>query len=192
MKLSRRDFARLGGLTVGVSLTGCLGASKSDEGPTIADHSSAPLAVRSTRPAWEDEETIGWATLLDSATRTSEVLDSMGVDEPTADASELLETADFDTERVLVVESAGPSACHRRLEFGEPSVESDESTPIMSANTAVRSTGDEDEACATVLAFPSALLSVRFDGDPIDTAEVLLEDGWDETALLAASVEDPL
>ncbi|MDR5657011.1 hypothetical protein RH831_07425 [Halodesulfurarchaeum sp. HSR-GB] len=184
MEYTRRST--LGALGSGLTLTlaGCLSAPGS--GSTITETETVPLAVRSTRPAWHDEGVVGHAVLIGSDEDQAVALEAFDLPGERVDAIESsLEGLDHQTERLLLVESVGPSACYRTVEF--ENVRLIDGT--LRATARVVKSGDK-EACATVITYPSALLRVTVDGTPPTDAEITIHDGWGDQETDSVSAGD--
>lgn len=204
MELHRRTALRLAGLGVGTALAGCLDLGDGTRGtgtPTktpvdddaeIVDHGSTPFALRSSVPEWyhlEDDEPVGHANVVDSGSRKDELLDLYDLPaERRADVDAFLDDVDYETDRLVLVESVGPSGCHDELAIENVRLEDGR----LRADATVVDTGEEATDCTAALVFPSALLRVSFDGDPVDEVGVDVTDGSEETATVTASPGDPL
>lgn len=184
------------GAGLGGTLAGCLsdgpGGTDTDRngatdipsgtGPPTADGGIAyevyPFSTRLGRPAWRGEDDrSGYVELYATAAAARGALD---VDELASDSRDELESVlaetDFDRERLLYVTSVGPSTCYDRIEVTEMSVDG---ASLVGAASAV-DTSDPEEACGDAITFPSSLVRVAFDGDPLDHARISVTDGWGE------------
>jgi len=190
MPSDRRGLLRLAGTAVAVAVAGCPSTDEADDTPDeIENADTVPLAAHTSRPPWDDDGAIGQAVLVDSDERERAALDRYDLSESRRErVREFLSGVDYDRERLLVVESAGPNACHDRLELGSFRHDSGQ----LRADATVSDTRDGDVACATVVIFPSALARITFVDDPPDAATVEVTDGWDETATVHASTDDPI
>lgn len=206
MDLDRRTALRLAGLGAATTLAGCFGDGSGGDGTptesptdtpgsagtTIETHESLGLAVQSSAPEWYrdgDDEPVGHAVVVDAEDRERAVLD--GFDRPEErdpEVEDLLQGVDYSTDRLVVLESVGPDTCHGTLEVDDVRIEGG----TLRADATVVDTAAADEGCGDAITFPSSLLAVTFDGDPLDEATVSFTDGWDETGAVTASVDDPL
>ncbi|AOW80399.1 hypothetical protein HTSR_1221 [Halodesulfurarchaeum formicicum] len=142
--------------------------------------------MRGTRPAWHDEGVVGHAVLVASDEDQAAALEAFDLPgERVAAIESSLEGPDYQTERVLLVESVGPSACYRTVEF--ENVQLIDGT--LQATARVVESGDED-ACATVITYPSALLRVTVDGTPPENAEITVRNGWGDQETDSVSAGD--
>lgn len=215
MKISRRRAITLAGVTVPtLGLAGCFGSgdgtpgtgqgspTPTDSGPngnadSIEAIETVPFALSTdTRPAWRDEEPgTGRAILIDGEERAHAALASVdrdGIDEA---VRALLQDVDYGDERLVLIESIGPDACHSGVEVGNVRVEGDEQGTDgeqLRADATVIDESDDDEACAAVVVAPATLLRVSFADEPRDRIAVAVTDGWGETGTVTASVDDPL
>lgn len=190
MSTQRRTVLRLAGLGVAGALAGCLGLSepgrKNPEGG-IAAAETHPFSIHSNRPSWDGDSEIGHVALVDSEEREEAVLGSYDLPEERAETLEEF-TADLDygEERLLLVESVGPNACHDRLEVTNIRLADGE----LRADAEVLDTSDSDVGCAAVISYPSTLARVTFEGVPPDSVAIDLTDGWGETATISATGPD--
>lgn len=210
MNFDRRTALRLAGLGAGTALAGCLGLGddNSDEEtpaespnpgePTpsvdIDGHDTMPLALRNASPLWYrddggDEDPVGHAVISDTRERTWDAIGRYDLPEQRADDVEsFLREVDYETDRVVLVESVGPDSCHNRLEIGGVGLEDGR----LQAEATVREDSDGQVGCTDALVYPSTLLSITFEGPPADELSLEVTDGADETATVTASVDDPL
>lgn len=196
MNIDRRTALRLAGVGVVGSLAGCIGENGTDNGNNgngqtggIAGYETHPLTVRASLGPDFPEEGTGRVILVDSEERQRAALQPYDPSEDRTDEiGEFIGGIDYGTDRLVVIESVGPNACHDRVEID--GVESSEGR--LRADAAVVDTSDEATACAEVVTYPSALLKVTFEGDPADEAAIEITDGWGETATVNASVDDSL
>ncbi|MGM0371383.1 MAG: hypothetical protein ACQEQJ_02625 [Halobacteriota archaeon] len=173
MEYTRRSTLGALGGGLALSLAGCLSAPGS--GSTITETETIPLAVRSNRPTWHEEGVVGHAVLIASDEDQATALEAFDLPSERLNSIEsALEGLDYETERVLLVESVGPSACYRTVEF-----ENGRLTGGTLQTTARAVEAADEDACATVITYPSALLRVTVDGTPPATAEITIRDGWD-------------
>lgn len=177
---TRRTTLHLLGSGAVVALAGC--TTPGSDG-TVTDTATTPLAIRSGRPRWhEGDDAVGFAALLDGEDRAATARDQFALPEERADAVDtFLAETDFETERVLLVETIGPNACYSEVAFGDVTLDGDNFTTTATA------TARDADACATVITYPSALLRITVDGGPVDEAEVEIHDGWGDSAVIAAS-----
>lgn len=188
MRPDRRDVIRLTGTGVALALAGCLSGETDPNGsdPSI-DSETTPFDTRTDRPAWDEAGDHGRVVVIDDEDRERAVLGQYDPSQSRQEAiREFLSEVDYDRERLVLVESAGPDACHDRLEFG--SIEARDGR-IRAAASVIDSSGDAT-ACATVVTFPAALARVAFEGEPLDAATVEITDGWGETATVDAAATD--
>ncbi|MFP4626815.1 MAG: hypothetical protein ACLFNI_09530 [Natronomonas sp.] len=198
--LHRRTILSLA-VGVATSMAGCLDDGDGDDGggdddstgspDSIVSHDTLPYTVTSSVPHWhqEDETTTGRVVVIDSDTRQRAVLSPADVPEHRRTAfQEFLDDADYDTSVVLLIESVGPNACYDRLKVEDVRVDDGR----LAASATVVDTSDPDTACAQVITYPSILLRVDFEDDPVTKAIVDLTDGWDRTESIAASPNDSL
>lgn len=97
------------------------------------------------------------------------------------------ETA-FERQRILVVGSVGPTACHDTIDVEELAVAEGE----LTGHVRVIDTSDEEEACAEVITYPVALVRVGVDDDLPDRATVRVVDGWGTETTESATVRDDI
>jgi hypothetical protein len=196
MAFDRRTAIRLAGLGAGAALAGCLGSGgDGDETPTptpdgagIADLETVPLAVRNAAQ-WNEAEQVGNVVVADSRDRARNVL--ARYDPPEERREEIqafLDDVEYDTDRVVLVESVGPNGCHDALEVDDVRLEGGK----LRAAAAVQDATEERQGCTDAIVYPSTLLRVRFDGEQVDEVTVDVTDGWGETDAVNAGVDDPL
>lgn len=150
-----------------------------------------PYTLRTDdRPAWlEDDGSTGRAVVIDDHERARAALRMFEVDAIDGDAVRaLLQDVDYERDRLVLVSSAGPDACHATIEVGDVRVEDGR----LHATAAVVDESGPDEDCAAVLTVPETLLRVTFVDDPVDEVAIEVTDGWDETATVVASPDDSL
>lgn len=219
MNLDRRTALRLAGLGLGSAVAGCVDTGGEGDGtPTetpngtttgtpddtpaetpgdadvaVADHASMQFALRNSAPGWYrdgDEEAVGHAIVVDSGSREDDVLALYDLpDERETEVRAFLADVDYETDRVVVVESVGPNGCHDEVAVDEEVRVED---GRLRAAAAVVDDSDEGVACTDALVYPSALLRVTFDGGPVDEVAAEVTDGWDGTDTVSASAGDPL
>lgn len=197
---SRRRLLSVLGVGIG-TLAGCLSGintdnsgngngNESDESGSVSefDASSIPFAVRSDRPVWDDNGG-GQVIIVDSPQRQSAAFAPHSVpSERHEEMNAFLDGVDYDHERLLLVESVGPNACHDRLEIDSVRIEDGE----IRADAEVIDTSDGEGECAQVVTFPSALVRITFEEVPLDSATVEVTDGWGETTTITAAADDPI
>jgi hypothetical protein len=193
MNPDRRSILRTVGLGAGAALAGCLGIgdggteTPTPDGDGITDFETLPFTIRND-PGWH-EDSIGYAAVADSEDRRRALI---GMFDPSGDRRDeveaFLDGIDYETERLVVVESAGPNACYSRLDVGNVRVEEGR----LRADAMVVDTSEDDEACADVVTFPSTLLRVAFEDSPRDEVAIDVTDGWGEKATVAATADDAL
>jgi hypothetical protein len=199
MDPDRRSLLRTLGVGAGAAVAGCLGLGDDGDGngngtgtPTpgedgIANVETLPFTVRND-PGWY-EDSVGYAAVADSETRQRAII---GIFDPPGghrdEIRSFLDGIDYGSERLVVVESVGPNSCHSRLDVENVRLEDGR----LRADGTVADTSDENEACADVVTFPSTLLRVAFDGDPVDEVAVDVTDGWGEEGTVTATPDDSL
>ncbi len=196
MPPQRRSFLRLAGLGAGVTLAGCLGPGNgSGNGSTNGSENGSvtsathPFVTHGNRPQWDAEDAVGRVALVDDTRREHAVLGPYDVPEARSESlREFMADIDYDRERLLFVESGGPDGCHDRLQIAEIRLEDGQ----LRASAAVTDTSEGDVACPAVVSYPSALARITFEDEPADSIDVEVTDGWDETATITATVDDPL
>lgn len=216
MDPDRRGLLKTVGVGAGTVLAGCLGIGDDTEtptnggdtetptngdetptngddsetptsGPAIIDSATHPFTIRHD-PGWRDYAA-GYTAIVDSEARQRVALATFGLDENRRnEISEFLDDIDYETDRLVVVESVGPNACYDRLDIKNPRIEDGR----LRADATVVDTSEDDEACASVETYPSTLLRVRFDGSPVDEVAIDVTDGWGEEATVTADTDDSL
>lgn len=209
MDTNRRSLLKTVGVGAGAALAGCLDIGNDTEtptngnetetptnggdtetptsGPSITDSATHPYTIRHD-PGWRDTAA-GYAAIIDSEARQRVAFVTFDIDESRRDEiSEFLDDIDYDTDRLIVVESVGPNACYDRLDVEDPRVEDGR----LRADATVVDTSGADEACASVETYPSTLLRVTFDGPPVDEVAIDVTDGWGEKATVRADTDDSL
>lgn len=193
----RRAALRFVGLGAGAALAGCLGGGGGDGTPTptgtgsdpvVADHETVPLAVRNGAE-WSEDDAVGHVVVADSRDRARAAL--ARYDPPEERAEEVrafLEAADYETDRLVLVESVGPDGCHDCLAVDGVRLEDGR----LRAAARVVDRSEEHAGCTDAIVYPSTLLRVRFDGRPVDDVAVDVTDGWGDTDTVAARADDPL
>lgn len=192
MSLDRRTTLRLAGVAVVGSLAGCLespGNGDNADGGRVIDSDTVPYLTRGAVPPWDDEETTGHAVVIDSEARASAVLRPGELDDERRDEiGAFLDDVDYDTERLLVIESVGPNTCYRDLDVSDVRV----ADGRLRADVVAVDTSEEGEACGDAITYPSVIVRVTFDGDPADEVELSITDGWGNESTVSASTDDPL
>ncbi|MFB6109344.1 MAG: hypothetical protein ABEJ60_00515 [Halodesulfurarchaeum sp.] len=184
MEDTRRGVLGLLGSGATIALAGCL-APGSDRSVTNVE--STALSVRSRRPRWRDGDDVGFLAVLDDPKRAEIARSQFALSAERAETVEaFIAATDFETERLLLVESVGPSACYREIEFS--SIHLDGET-LRGTAAAVARNGD---ACAMVITYPAVLLRVTFAGPPVDRAALRIRNGWDRDALVVGSTTTDL
>lgn len=189
-------------LTAGVaaSVAGCLDDEPVDGDPNDGDDDDGreiaiaairtlPYTVTTSVRDWHREvETTGRVVVIDSETRQRAVLSPTDVpDERRSNLQEFLEV-EYESSVVLLIESVGPNACFAGLEIGDVTVDDDR----LAASARVVDTSDPGTECAQVVTYPSAILRVDFEDEPVTDAVVAVTDGEDRTESITASPDDPL
>lgn len=198
MTPDRREFLTVAGGGVTVALAGCVigsrpalenGTGNGDPRPSLSTYDTSPFSVHTGRLPWHEDGEVGHVTVIDSESRQRAVIDRYELSEERREAiCEFLTDLDYGRERLLLVESVGPNACHDRLEIDSLGVEEGE----LRIEAGVIDTSEDDVACAEVVTYPSTLLRVAFEDDPTDTATAEITDGWGETATISARADDPI
>jgi hypothetical protein len=167
------------------------GGDESDgaESSSVLETDTIPFALRTDRPAWDADGDGGRVVVVDSDRRRSRVFDPYTASADRREEIEaFLDGLEYEHERLLLVESAGPDACHDRLAIDAIRIEDG----TLRADAEVVDSADEDAACAEVVTFPSALARISFEGEPVDSATVDVTDGWGDTATISADVDDAI
>ncbi|MFW6153022.1 MAG: hypothetical protein ACOC42_01545 [Halobacteriota archaeon] len=192
MRLRRRDALRLAGLGAVGSLAGCIDnflVEGRDDPDDIEAVDTVALSGFESRPAWREiDDTLGFVTIADDEQRVRTTLVRRGVDPDDEMIDDFLADLDFDHERLVLVESAGPNLCHKTIEIGDVAI--DAGRLVMDAW--VKDHADEDDACAEAVAFPATLVRVTFEDVVVDEVSVDLTDGWGDETTLSANVDDVL
>lgn len=185
MDHTRRKALQLFG---GVATLGLSGCSAPKGGSAVTSTESIPLAVRTGRPGWKDgEEAVGFVALIDSEERGETARSRFGLRGERAEAVEaFVAETDFETERLLLVETVGPDACHDTVAFEDVGLDDG----VLSATA--EATARDADTCAQVVTYPSALLRASFEGTPADVTEVTVRDGWDRSSVLEGSTTTAL
>lgn len=207
--LDRRTALGLVGVGAATTLAGCLGDGDEGDGtptetptetptgtpggsePSIADHDSLGLTVRTSAPEWyrDDDEPAGNAVVIDSGSRQRAALGAYDLsDVREVEVRDFLRDVDYGSDRVILLESAGPDTCHDHIDVADVRIEDG----TLRTEASVVDTSEADEGCGDALTFPSSLLVVRFEGEPLDEVTVEFTDGWDETGTVTAGADDPL
>lgn len=205
--IDRRRTLRVLGLGLGAAVGGCLSDEPANPGtggdtPTGSDPRSGsdtppPMTdggieyeVRSFggslgEPTWRDDERrSGHVELYASAAAARAALDLEALPEDRReDVEAFVEGTDFSKERLVYVASVGPNTCHDRVEVGHLTVEGD---TLVGAASAVDTSGP-DEACGDAIAFPAALVRIRFGNRPRNVVRLTVTDGWGESAEVIAA-----
>lgn len=189
MSLNRRRTLALVGVSVALpGLAGCTGGG-TDASTSVDETETFQLPVRTgTGPQWLEEDATGRAVVVDSEERAETALAPYELRGGTEELQTFLDDTDFETDRLVLVESTGPDACHGRLAVADVRVEDGQ----LRASATVTDESDGGVACAEVVTYPSTLLRVTFEGDPLDEATVDVTDGWGEQSTVTASADDPL
>jgi hypothetical protein len=195
MPPDRREFLRLAAPGVAVAAAGCpSGPTDGADGPETGIEAVDTLALeaRSERPA-PDEEGVGRAILVDGEERERAALARYGAVGGHGALGEFRSGIGYDRERLLLVESSGPNACHDRLELGSIRAEGGRIRADAAVVDSREATdGGDRTACAEVVTHPATLARITFADGPLDSATVETTDGWGRTADVRADVEDPL
>lgn len=191
MDSDRRALLKTVGLGAGTALAGCLGISDDTEtptsGPGLENFDTLPFTIRND-PNW-CSDAVGYAVVIDSESRQRAAFGTFAPDGSRHDEiTNFIDSIDYETDRLVVVESGGPNACFNRLEVEDLRVEDGR----LRADASVIDTSEGDEACASVETYPSTLLRVRFEESPVDEVAVDVTDGWGEEATVTAATDDSL
>lgn len=194
MRLTRRST--IGLLSSGVfgSLAGCIDEDQigadGNETTLFTTTETIGLAFATSRRSWDiDSDTIGEAVVIDTKARLNAVLAQYGLTPETPEPIEnFVAGVDFEDTRLLLVESSGPNLCYDTIEFDGVGVEDG----VLQAEATVIDTSDEDEGCAEAVSFPSILVKITFEEEPVDSVEITINDGWDETSTVAATAADSI
>lgn len=214
--MNRRRFLATTGIALSVSGAGCLGSTNNDsEDPQDTDDPTTqqkqgsdggtsnedttptraltttetlPFAASNEPTGWDSETSSGRVVVIDSEARARAALPITAVpDDHQQAVTDFVSDTDF-TESVLVfVESAGPNSCYSELAIEDVSL-----SEGGLSGTARAVDASENEMCAEVVTFPSALLRASVDGDVPTTATVTVTDGWDESEEITATSSDSL
>ncbi len=140
----------------------------------LQDIDIVPASAKSPG-AWHSEATTDDTGVVVSLDTEEEV---QVITEDSENVERFIELTDFDEDFVYFVESVGPNACYRRLEFGEfVVVANDDGYFLTGQATAV--TDSRLDVCAEVITYPGTLL--RVDSEvALSKAEFRITDGWGE------------
>jgi len=199
---TRRDGLRLAAAGIGVALGGCLGRNPGDDEtpgdettptdggtPTATpdgdvEFETLQLGTRLARPDWHDHHDVGHLALYASGEAARAGLDLASADDERRAAIEsFVADTDFETERLLLVESVGPDTCHDAVEVTGLTV----ADGVLAGEAAVVADTPENGACGDAVTYPSVLVRVRFPAAPADEARLRVTDGWDEAKELRAT-----
>lgn len=197
--MRRRSALRLAGFGLAGALAGCVGGGDEGDdgtpgaGPSIAETAAIQLATRTSRPRWQDRGSDGGGhvVVIDSQGRTEAAINQYAremSEDRTDEFGAFMEQVTYGSDRLLLVETTGPTACYDGVDIADVRVEDGR---LRASATAVDSSADDD-ACEEVVTYASALLRVTFEGDPLDQATVEVSDGWGETTTVSASTADSL
>lgn len=196
--MRRRTVLGLAGFGVAGALAGCVGGDDGEDstpaaGPAIADTASLQLATRTSRPRWQERgaDGGGHVVVIDSEGRTEAAINQYAremSEDRTDELGAFMEQVHYGTDRLLLVETGGPTACYDTVDISDVRVEDGR---LRASATAVGS-AEDGEACEEVITYASALLRVTFEGPPLDQATVEVTDGWEETTTVSASTADSL
>lgn len=196
--MRRRTALRLAGLGAVGSLAGCStdgnpGGNGDGDDPEIADTETIQLTTRDGRPRWHRHESdqTGHVVVMHSEARTAGALNQYTREMAQDRADELdefMESVDYDTDRLLLVESMGPTGCYDRVEVENAGVEDG----VLGADATAADASEDDGECAEEVTYPSSLTRVVFEDRPLDEASIAVTDGWGETAAVEASTSDSL
>lgn len=196
--MRRRTALTLAGLGAVGSLAGCLGGGDGDgdggsPDPEIAETATIQLATHASMPRWHarNRDSTGHVVLIDSETRTEAALNQYAremVESRRQDLASFMEDVRYGSERFLLVESVGPNDCHDRVEVENIGTEEGR----LRADATAVDTSEDDAACAEEVTYPSVLVRVTFENEPLGAATVTVTDGWGDEATVDASTADPL
>ena len=194
MAPDRREFLRLAAPGLVAAVAGCpSGPTDGADGPETGVEAvdTVPLEARSDRPAWDDEA-IGRAVLVGGEERERAALARYDAVGRRGTLGEFRSGIDYDRERLLLVESSGPNACHDRLELDSIRAEDGRIRADAAVVDSQEATDERDLACAGVVTYPATLARITAADDPLDSATVGVTDGWGRTGDVRAGVDDPL
>jgi len=206
MAPDRRTTLRVAGAGLVGALAGCLnGLGNGDENgngdgtpngtpdetptePSVKDTEIQQYRLDSSAE-WYDESTTGHVVVIDSEQRQEAVVRPHELPESQREAvSSFLDGVDYEESVVLLVAAVGPNTCYTEVDAGGFAVEDE---ALVGEASAVDTSGD-DEGCGQAVTFPSALVRVTFDGEPVTDTSLDITDGGGETATVTASADDPL
>jgi hypothetical protein len=199
---NRRDVLRIGTLAA-TGLAGCL-TDRPADGPddtvttTPPTTSPAPgqvenvdvvqLGADTGQPSWYEDEAAGHAGLYGSETLARAALDLDSVPEDRrSEVDRLLSETEFDRSRLLFLGSVGPDTCYREISVRDLHTEGDRLVGAFAAHDPCG-----DCACGDAVTYPSALVRVTFDGEPVDGARLTATDGWGEETTLDVAADGGL
>lgn len=182
---SRRRLLRTGGLGAGLLLTGCLGDNA--QAPSVTDIDTVQYALGSEARGWDQSEQVGVAALIDSTDRY-EALDRSPPTDRATDVNAMLDETDFDQDRLLFIESAGPNTCYDEVQVGNASISPGSDT----LHTTATATATGQSGCGGAITYPSSLTRTRFGGSPVNRARVTVTDGWGDQGAIEVTTTDPL
>lgn len=105
------------------------------------------------------------------------------------DVERFIEAADFDTEFVYYVESAGPNACYNELSISDTHVVADDDGYFLQATATVLE-DDSGGACAEVITHPATLVRIDSEVD-LKHGAFRMTDGWDEEGTVRSVPYEP-
>ncbi|MCY4731036.1 hypothetical protein KY092_10770 [Natronomonas gomsonensis] len=206
MAPDRRTTLRVAGAGLVGALAGCLnGLGNGDENgngdgtpngtpdetptePSVKDTEIQQYRLDSSAE-WYDESTTGHVVVIDSEQRQEAVVRPHELPESRREAvGSFLDGVDYEESVVLLVAAVGPNTCYTEVDAGGFAVEDE---ALVGEASAVDTSGD-DEGCGQAVTFPSALVRVTFDGEPVTDTSLDITDGWGETATVTAGADDPL
>lgn len=105
--------------------------------------------------------------------------------EPHEDVDRFITGTDFGEDAVFYLESAGPDACHRKIDVTDVEVVTDEDRSFVRGTANVIDDSDAGGGCAEVVTFPGALVRIQSEVD-LATGEFDIIDGWGDQATIEA------
>lgn len=175
--MNRRKVLAGVGSTIAVSLAGCIGReSSSEESGGIEDVREALEGEYAFDGGTVTIKQLGrsqwWITLEDSPARVGlfgseqEALD----EDPPEDVRAVIDETDFETERLLIIGTYGPTSPYTDVRIDSLSLSGDTLVGSGIAYT-------EHEPDAMEESYPAALLRISFDEDPVDEAQITVTSG---------------
>ncbi len=185
MGLHRRSLLRVGAIVSIAAAAGCI-ENDIDSDPAIVDVQTRPFAFTIAVRQWfRDRGGFGNVVISGGVEQTETLFDLYNVlDEE--QVRSFLKTVDYANERVIIIESVGPTLCYREVEVENVHVEQQ----TIHADASAVDTSEPGEVCPQVIAFPSAIVRVTFESAPLDGVAVTITDGWGDTDTVSAHIDD--